>query len=237
MKKLVLSILFVSAILLSACKNEPKQASVDVPDGREKITVSEVINGSTYSYIKGKNDKEEIWVAIRKQPIEIGKAYYYKDALPMKDFHSKELNRTFPLIYFLNSISGESKPISNLHHESMMKKPSSVKLEVDIKKTEGYTTIEELYKSKSELANSIIKVKGKVSKFNKNILNKNWVHIQDGTDHNGSFDLTITTKESVSIGEIIEFKGLLTLDKDFGAGYKYDVILEEAEIINKTKKQ
>ena len=237
MKKIVLSILFVCAIALLACKNKTQKKSADIPDNREKITVSEIINGSTYSYIKGINDNEEIWAAIRKQPIEIGKSYYYKDALPMKDFRSKELDRTFPLIYFLNSISGESKPMSNFHHESMMKKPSTVKLEVDIKKTEGFTSIEQVYKDKLKLANSIIKVKGKVSKFNKNILNKNWIHIQDGTEHKGNFNLTITTTGNVGVGEIIEFEGLLTLNKDFGAGYKYDVILEHAKIINNTKNQ
>lgn len=237
MKKLAFSILFVTVMLLSACKTENQKKSIDVPDDKEKITVSEVINGSTYSYIKGINNNEEIWVAIRKQAIEIGKDYYYSEALAMKDFHSKELNRTFPTIYFLNSISGESSSKTNFHHASKMEKPSAAKIEVDIKQTKGFTSIKEIYKNKSQLTNSIIKVKGKVTKFNKNILNRNWIHIQDGTEHNGNFDLTITSNQNVSIGEIFEFKGFLVVNKDFGAGYKYDVILEQAEVLNNSKNQ
>lgn len=237
MKNLLLPCLFMIAILLSACKNEKQSKSIDVPDGKEKITVTELINGNTYSYIKGNNENSEIWVAIRKQPIEIGKTYFYKDALPMKDFHSKELNRTFPLIYFLNSISSETSKKADLPHGSQMKKPTAVKVEVDIKASEEFTNIENIYKKKDQLVNSIIKVKGKVTKFNKNILNRNWIHIQDGTEHNGNFDLTITSTQTVSVGEVIELKGVLITDKDFGAGYKYDVLLENAEKLNNSKSQ
>ncbi|MCK9207096.1 MAG: hypothetical protein M0P66_08300, partial [Salinivirgaceae bacterium] len=57
----------------------------------------------------------------------------------------------------------------------------------------------------------------------------NWFHIQDGTENNGQFDLTITSvAEDVEIGDQLVFQGTITLDKDFGAGYAYDVILEDA---------
>ncbi|WP_321308566.1 hypothetical protein [Marinifilum fragile] len=237
MKNLLLSCLFITAILFSACKNEKQSNSIDIPDGNEKIKVTELIDGNTYTYIKGNNENSEIWVAIRKQPIEIGKTYFYKNALPMKDFHSKELNKTFPLIYFLNSISSEPSGKADPHSKSQMKKPSAVKVEVDIKASDDFTNIQNIFKNKDELVNSVIKVKGKVTKFNENILNRNWIHIQDGTEHNGNFDLTITSNQTVSIGEIVEFKGVLITDKDFGAGYKYDVLLENAERLNNTKSQ
>lgn len=237
MKNLLLSCLFITAILLSACKNEKQSNSIDIPDGKEKIKVTELINGNTYTYIKGNNENSEIWVAIRKQPIEIGKTYFYKNALPMKDFHSKELDKTFPLIYFLNSISSEPSGKADPHGKSQMKKPNAVKVEVDIEAGDDFTNIQNIFKNKDELVNSVIKVKGKVTKFNENILNRNWIHIQDGTEHNGNFDLTITSTQKVSIGEIVEFKGVLITDKDFGAGYKYDVLIENAEKLNNTKSQ
>ena len=62
-------------------------------------------------------------------------------------------------------------------------------------------------------------------------MSRNWAHIQDGTDNNGNFDLTVTTQETVNIDELVTFEGTIALDKDFGAGYFYPIIMEEAVII------
>lgn len=66
-------------------------------------------------------------------------------------------------------------------------------------------------------------------KYNKQIMHKNWIHIQDGTDYSGKFDLTVTSMDSVQVGNTVTFKGIIRLNKDFGAGYVYDVIMEEAK--------
>ena len=63
-------------------------------------------------------------------------------------------------------------------------------------------------------------------------MGKNWIHIQDGTGAKGTNDLTITTKNIVKLGDIILVEGTLELDKDFGSGYKYDIIIEDAKITN-----
>ena len=61
-------------------------------------------------------------------------------------------------------------------------------------------------------------------------MDRNWIHIQDGTSDNGNFDLTITTNEEVVVNDVVVFKGKITLNKDFGAGYSYEVIMEEAKV-------
>jgi hypothetical protein len=59
-------------------------------------------------------------------------------------------------------------------------------------------------------------------------MSRNWVHIQDGTKNDGKVaDLTITTNANVQVGDNVSFEGKITLDKDFGAGYKYNVIMEQ----------
>ena len=88
-------------------------------------------------------------------------------------------------------------------------------------------TIAKLLADKQSYSGKIIKVKGKVTKYNPEIMGKNWVHIQDGTEYEGGFDLTITTDSQVSVGEIVTFKGTIFLDKDFGYGYSYKVLMEE----------
>ena len=47
----------------------------------------------------------------------------------------------------------------------------------------------------------------------------------------GAFDITITTRSEVQINDIVTLEGKVTLNKDFGAGYIYDVIIENATLI------
>ncbi|MUP38171.1 hypothetical protein [Labilibaculum euxinus] len=234
MKRSILLMILGLAIFSFACqskKTENQEATL--PLGVSKVLVKETFNAGGYTYINGNND---LWLAVGQRPIEVGKAYYYKGALEMKNFHSKELNRDFPVIYFLNTIS--DTPIENNMpmQASSMKKQKAKRIEVSIEKTKGITSISELFSKKDEFSGKQISVKGKVTKFNQNIMGKNWIHIQDGSDFEGNFDLTITCKDVVSIGQIIEVSGTIALDKDFGAGYTYDVIMEEAKIQNTKRK-
>ena len=74
--------------------------------------------------------------------------------------------------------------------------------------------------------------RGQVVKINNNILERNWVHIKDGTTFKDKTQITITTKDSVGLGDIVTFKGKLILNKDFGYGYVYPVLIENGELIN-----
>ena len=67
---------------------------------------------------------------------------------------------------------------------------------------------------------------GKCVKVNPMIMGRNWIHLQDGSGDN--LDLTITTTENIPVGHVITLEGTIALNKDFGAGYKYDIIMEEA---------
>jgi len=236
MKNPFFTLLILLITVFSSCQSEQAKKQYDaIPENTNKITVTEAIPGSTYTYLNGSNGTNNIWVAIRNQPIEIGKTYYYTDALEMKNFHSKELNRDFPSIFFLNSISEQAIQGKAIQGETkmstspMMKNPAK-KIEVKMNTKAGVTNLSELFENKNKFEGKDIIVQGKVAKFNKNILGKNWIHIQDGTDFNGEFDLTITSNEIVSVGETIEIKGKIAINKDFGAGYTYDIIMENATL-------
>ncbi len=105
---------------------------------------------------------------------------------------------------------------------------SSDKKDVDIELEEGLLTIAEILKDRESLAGKSISFKGEVVKYNPAIMGRNWVHIQDGTDYSGEYDLTITTSDVVSVGDQVVFTGILALDRDFGYGYKYSTIVEGA---------
>ena len=72
--------------------------------------------------------------------------------------------------------------------------------------------------------------KGEVTKFSKGIMNKNWIHLQDGTKDNDDYDLIITSNVGTKVGDVITIKGKVFLDKDFGHGYFYKLIIEEGTI-------
>ena len=96
----------------------------------------------------------------------------------------------------------------------------------------GYTVAEIFAKAK-ELTGKKVQVHGKVVKYSPMIMGKNWIHLQDGTGNpmQNSHDLVVTTSETAKVGDIITIEGVLAADKDFGAGYKYAAIIEDAAII------
>lgn len=100
-----------------------------------------------------------------------------------------------------------------------------------IDKAEGGMTIEEIFAKKDELGETKVIVRGKVVKANPEIMGKNWLHVRDGTGSEGTSDLTVTTSGTLpEVGDTVLVTGQVSLNKDFGLGYQYDVILEDAEI-------
>lgn len=93
--------------------------------------------------------------------------------------------------------------------------------------------IADVYKHKDALDKKVVTVKGKVVKVSSGIMDRNWIHIQDGTGHAvaKNNDLTVTTTQNPpAIGKEVTVTGTLAKSKDFGAGYFYDVIIEKATI-------
>jgi len=152
----------------------------------------------------------------------------------MNNFTSKELNRTFPSIWFVSRFT--ATPILATEKSAgtatpQGKVPAVAKAGITITPAKGGISVASLYANKGTYAGKSIRIKGEVVKFNKQIMGKNWFHIQDGTNSNGSFDLTITTDETVKVGDVVTVEGIIALNKDFGYGYLYDVILENGKLV------
>ena len=112
-----------------------------------------------------------------------------------------------------------------------MQQPTLNQLELNIEAVEGGIRIATLFENPQQYAGKSIKVVGEVTKFTANIMGKNWIHFQDGTSYEGAYDLMLTSQEIVSVGDVVVFEGVIALDKDFGAGYFYKVIMEDAVLI------
>lgn len=192
------------------------------------VKIEEVIQATSYTYLRVTEGKNEFWVATIKDDAAVGDKYSFGEALEMRDFKSKELDRTFPVIYFVSAESDAAAgQQEGMQMPTTMGKPKvELKAETVIPQSAGGISIAELYKNRDKYANKKVMIKGKVAKVNNEVMDKNWVHIQDGTNDSGNFDLTVTTTEFVKVDDIIEFEGTIILNKDFGAGYVYEVIME-----------
>ena len=213
--------------------NNDKSYKANNPNLKEAV-VEEILQTSSYTYLKFEDDEENYWGAIpRRDDIVKGNTYYFDSSMEMKNFPSKELGRTFESIYFIQAISDKPYPKASMLTKDKKGAPQVGNMEVqNIEPIEGSVTIAELYDHKSDFAGKKVKIHGKVVKFTPNTMGKNWAHIQDGTKSEDNFDITITTNDFVKIDDIATFEGLVVLDKDFGAGYAYDLIIEEAKLLD-----
>ena len=239
MKKVASLLAIILLFALISCEtgsnkgSNDKSYKADNPNLKEAV-VKEILQTSSYTYLKFEEDGDNYWGAIpRRDDIIKGNTYYFDSSMEMENFPSKELDRTFDRIYFIESISGTPYPKAGMVSGDKKGSARVGNMEVEIiEKVEGGITIAELYENKSEFAGKRVKIHGKVVKFTAEVMGKNWVHIQDGTISGNNFDITITTGDVVKFDDIATFVGLVVLDKDFGAGYAYDLIIEEAVLVD-----
>jgi hypothetical protein len=232
--KLNLFILMAGIIVLAASCKPKNKTSENLAPNVHKITAEEVVQSSNYTYIRALEDNKESWLAISKREVAIGKSYYFVPNIEMTDFVSKELKRTFKTIVFVEKFSEEPivpESLAAMPDSLRGIKPAVAKEGIKVEPAKGGITIGELFAKKDSYEGKTVKIKGEVVKFSPEIMGKNWLHIQDGTSGNGAFDLTITTGDVVKIGDIVTFEGVVALKKDFGAGYFYEVIVENGKLI------
>ncbi|MFC1235208.1 hypothetical protein [Vibrio sp. F74] len=192
--------------------------------------VLEAMNSGGYAYVLVELESEQRWFAGPSAQINVGDVVSFnEEGIGMTQFHSKSLDRDFDVIYFVNAIhNGNSAPVA-----ASGKAAQSGAAIDKITPAEGGKTVADIVAQKEALSGKTVVLRGKVVKFSPQIMKKNWLHIQDGTSDSvtGLNDLTITTADSARVGDIVTITGTLTLNKDFGYGYKYDLIIEEATIV------
>lgn len=203
-----------------------------------KVVVKEVLQTTSYTYVHADEDGSMKWIAVPKMAANVGDTYYFQGGMEMGEFKSKELNRTFSSILFLNGLISPEVVEGGgtaLNVTAQKSEAAIVKVDAPIEPAEGGVSIAELYANKEKFSNKIVKVRGKVTKFNARIMNRNWIHLQDAPGNQGKMDLTATTDEEVKVGDIITIEGMIALDKDFGAGYFYDIIMENGRLVDQAK--
>lgn len=235
MKKslLALAILLVS---FACSKDAPATASssasaAPAPKANQLAgTVVETFNGGGYTYLRIDTGSGEQWAAVPEAAVTKGQKVTLDVQMMMDDFESKSLNRKFEHIAFA-SMGGAAAPSGG--NASPMQHMQAPDLgAISIEQPAGGTSIADVYKQKNALAGKEVVVRGRVVKSLAGIMGTNWMHLQDGTGSKatGDHDLTVTTDGVANVGDVVTVKGTLAVDKDFGSGYRYAVIVEKATV-------
>ena len=232
------------AVAVIGCDSSAKPPNIPLdqlstsPADADAVTgeVLEHIAASPYSYVRIRTSKGEVWAAVNEARIEKGSQITVSSAILMKEFESKALNRTFDEIYF-GSLAPEGGPTGAAGNPHAGATTTAAPFDVNVEKATGSDarTIAETWAQSSALEGKRVTVRGKVVKYNEAVMGKNWIHIQDGTGDvgQGTNDLTVTSADAASVGETVSVTGTVHTNKDFGAGYVYRVIIEDAKVVKK----
>ena len=204
MKKIVLLLLLVSG--LSATVHSAK--------------VVEFINSGGYTYIKVQEGSDEYWIAMTQRKVKKGESVRYSEQGWMQQFHSKTLNRTFDKILFASDVTTPTTAVKAAAQPDVMQSKYQQK---------GTISIAELFAHRERYVGKSVRVRGLVTKTSAQIMKRNWVHLQDGSRFRGEDDLVFTsTAPTPEVNSVVVAEGTVVIDKDFGYGYFYPLIIETA---------
>jgi len=218
-------------MILFGCASEEKQELTEQEAIKNEPHIGKVIDkipAKGYTYLQVTENKEDFWIAVPTMEIEIGETVYFSRYMVMEDFRSDNIDKSFDQILFVEDARKSPTPDEMKKIHSGIQ--STEKEDIKIEPISDGKTIQQIYSDKSNLNGEVVKVKGKVVKFNKQIMKRNWIHIQDGTGTDDEFDLVMTSNQEVQVGDIITAEGKVVVDKDFGAGYFFPVMIEDVKI-------
>ncbi|MDH3380059.1 MAG: hypothetical protein OEQ39_24320 [Gammaproteobacteria bacterium] len=212
-----------------------------IPEGAIRGAVLETMNAGGYTYVLMETGEEQRWVAGREIPVQVGDVVQSTQGMPMANFESKSLNRTFDVVYFVDRLENmsvammpEGHPDTPMPegHPSIDGAADVMSADVSVAELKPGQDIAWLYANKDTLAGQQVSLRGQVVKYNDGILGWNFIHIQDGSGDaaDGNHDLTVTSKAATAMGETVVLTGTINLNKDFGAGYSFPVLMEGASI-------
>jgi hypothetical protein len=227
------------AAVMAQTKAPGAQAPAPAPTG-DGLTgkVLERLDASPYCYLRLKTAKGEVWAAVPEAKVEKGADVTVLSPMLMPNFESKTLKRTFAEVYFgtLAPTGAAASPAAN-PHAGMPQQPSAPVKVGKVEKATGADarTVAEIWGQQAGLKDKTVTVRGTVVKYSAGIMGKNWLHLQDGSGDaaKATHDLTVTSLDTAAKGDIVTVKGTVRLNKDFGSGYSYAVLVEDAKVTKK----
>jgi hypothetical protein len=199
--------------------------------------VLEVRDVQSYTYLRLKTPQGETWAAVTTAPVKKGAKVTIENITVMKNFESKALKKTFDSVVF-GSLAGApgSTPQANKEvaaaHAGVPKSMDVADVKVPKASGANAHTVGEIMGKPAAMKDKPVLIRGKIVKYNPGIMGKNWIHLRDGSGSaaDNTNDLIVTTTEQAKVGDVVTVKGVVHTDKDFGAGYSYKAIVEDATL-------
>lgn len=221
-------------------------AAARAQDALEGV-VRETTNTATYTYARIGTPGGDRWLAGPRTPLKVGDTVRTAPGILMKDFPSPSLRRNFPEIWFVGAIQaggGAAAPGAKAElppghpplpggganpHAGVQAAPDPAP-DAPVARLEGGLTVAEIHADAAKLSGGEVRLRGRVVKVNRGVMGRNWVHLRDGTGAAGTDSLTVTTTDDARVGDVVTAAGKLASNRDFGSGYRYAVLLEEARL-------
>lgn len=198
--------------------------------------VLETKDAGTYTYLRLQTKDGETWAAVGRATVKVGSEVTIVDPMVMTDFESRAMQRKFDRLVLgtLRGAEGAPAPAAN-PHAGVAPHGRAVDVgDVKVAKATGADarTVGEVYAQKTALKDKRVQVRGKVVKVTGEVMGKNWVHLRDGTGSptDRTDDLVVTTRDEARVGDVIVVSGIVRVDRNFGSGYAYPVLIEDAKL-------
>ncbi len=236
-------------------------ALANVESANVEGEVLEAIDVPNYSYLRvGAKGSEGTWIAIPTASLKVGDRVRLENGMKMTSFTSTALKRTFPVIYF-GSLEGKhagsargadphamaaADPHANgagphaavAVDDAMKQAHAQASTSADVKpvekaKGEAGRTVAEVIGQRAQLSGNTVWIHGTVVKMTPGILGKTYIHLRDGSGDAaaGTNDISVTTTATPAVGDVVTVEGVVVLDRDIGAGYKFPTLVEDAKVL------
>lgn len=211
--------------------------------------VLETLDAPGFTYIRMRTGDKETWAAVNRANVKIGSTVHIQGSMIAESFESTALGRKFEHMVFGTLADADKlppkpkvRPVEDDDPHAGLELSSRSRKMLDatknplqpmkVEKARDGKTVAEVWAGRIKLDQKPVVVRGRVVKFIDGVMGRNWLHIQDGSGLPavGNTDLVVTTMDSVKVGDIVTVTGRVRNDQDFGAGYSYQVLVEDAKV-------
>ncbi len=191
------------------------------------VKVIEAQSGDRYSYLRVHDGNRKYWITSWKVDAHPGDDLYFQSGILKVNMFSKALNKQLDTMYMVSRIAKSPEELSQMVQPDQKDTPGNSSASSPLPKDIKIVKIADLNAHPDQYEGKFVTVMGKSVKVNNHILGKNWIHIQSP---NGD-DIAITTQDEIEVGQPCTFTGKVYKDMDFGSGYRFNVIIQEAKLL------
>lgn len=238
------TLLATALLALQGCKGGPEERDIapmagahhktaaeeGIVIGLKEVRILKVTPGEKYRFAEVQEGDKTYWIASTNQDIRAGETYFYNEALIRTEFESKDLQTVFDTLLLVtrlvpDGMQGELKAPLHKPNTDSQDDPAE-EVSQDAAKS---LDLSELIQNPAPYENQWVEFSGTCVKVNPGIMGRNWVHLKALGEAGG--EVVLTTQEEIEVGRVVRMQALVRRNRDFGSGYRYDLLLEEGKRI------